>query len=183
MEITCPTHPTPSSPPVSPSGSPMTSSSPETAPPTPPCIATSVPSRLSWHGPNLLLSLPHVKFYVFFYFSLHQRPRPPFIACLKHLCRQLRGSTIWLYVDRARWHKGEEVGHLFVRTHRRLRLRFLPPYQPQLNPQERIWRQVRYEATTNCWFESLDHVWDTVQRTTRCWSWSPHKIRRLCQII
>ena len=24
------------------------------------------PSRLSWHGPNLLLSLPHVKFYVFF---------------------------------------------------------------------------------------------------------------------
>jgi hypothetical protein len=59
-----------------PSGAPMPSSSPETAPPAPPCIPTSVPSRLSWHGPNLLLSLPRAKFYVSFYFSLHQRPHP-----------------------------------------------------------------------------------------------------------
>ena len=42
--------------------------------PTPPCIPTSVPSRLSWHGPNLLLSLPRVKFDASFYFSLPQRP-------------------------------------------------------------------------------------------------------------
>src|SRR5512136_93423 len=42
MQITCPTHPTPSFPPVSPSGSPRTSSSPETAPPKPPYIPTSV---------------------------------------------------------------------------------------------------------------------------------------------
>src|SRR4030043_1281241 len=74
MQITCSIHPTPSSPPVSPSASPMPSSSPETAPPTPPCIPTSAPCCLSWHDPNLLLSLPHVKFYVSFYFSLHQRP-------------------------------------------------------------------------------------------------------------
>ena len=59
-------------------------------------------------------------------------------------------------------------------------LRYLPSYQPGLNPQERIWRQVRYEATTNRWFETLDFVWDTVQRTTR--TWTPNKVRRLCQI-
>ena len=40
--------------------------------------------------------------------------------------------------------------------------------------------QIRYEATTNCWFETLDLVWDTIQRTTR--TWTPNKIRRLCQI-
>src|SRR4030042_1571259 len=74
MQITCPIHLTPSSPPVSPSASPMPSSSPETAPLTPPCIPTSVPSRLSWYGPNLFLSLPPVKFHVSIYFSLHQRP-------------------------------------------------------------------------------------------------------------
>jgi DDE superfamily endonuclease len=105
--------------------------------------------------------------------------RGGFITCLKDLYHRLRGYTIWLYVDRARWHKGEEVD-LFVRTHMRLRLRYLPSYQPGLNPQERIWRQVRYETTTNCWFETLDLVWDTVQRTTR--TWTPNKIRRLCQI-
>lgn len=105
--------------------------------------------------------------------------REGFIACLKHLYRRLRGYSIWLYVDRARWHKGDEID-LFVRTHMRLRLKYLPSYQPGLNPQERIWRQVRYETTTNCWFETLDLVWDTIQRTTR--TWTSFKIKRLCQI-
>ncbi len=36
--------------------------------------------------------------------------------------------------------------------------------------QERIWRRIRYEATTNRWFETLDDVWDTVQRTTGAWT-------------
>jgi hypothetical protein len=105
--------------------------------------------------------------------------REGFITCLKDLYSRLRGYTIWLYVDRARWHKGDEID-LFVRTHMRLRLKYLPSYQPGLNAQERIWRQVRYEATTNCWFETLDLVWDTVQRTTR--TWTSIKIKRLCQI-
>jgi len=66
-----------------------------------------------------------------------QGNREGFIECLKHLYRRLRGYTIHLYVDGAQWHKGEEVD-LFVRTHRRLHLEYLPPYQPGLNVQERI---------------------------------------------
>jgi transposase len=98
---------------------------------------------------------------------------------LRHLYRRLRGYTIWLYVDRASWHRGVEV-EAFLNTHLRLRLDYLPCYQPALNPQERIWRRVRYEATTNRWFEDLDAIWTTVHRTTH--SWSPQKIRRLCHI-
>lgn len=108
-----------------------------------------------------------------------QGDREGFIAYLKHLYRRLQGYTIWLYVDRARWHKGEEV-NLFIRTHMRLRLTYLQSYQPALNPQERIWRQVQYEATANCWFKALDLVWDTVQQTTR--TWTSNKIKHLCQI-
>ncbi len=69
---------------------------------------------------------------------------------------------------------------LFVKAHPRLHLTYLPPYQPALNAQERLWRQVRYEATTNRWFEDLDALWETVQSTTR--SWGPNKIKRLCKI-
>jgi hypothetical protein len=69
---------------------------------------------------------------------------------------------------------------LFVQTHIRLRLEYLPAYQPSLNLQERIWRQVRYQAITNRWFESLDATWEAVQKTTR--SWSPQKIKQLCYI-
>jgi len=105
--------------------------------------------------------------------------RQGFLEGLRHLYRRLRGYTIWLYVDRARWHKGEPV-QKFLRTHPRLHLDYLPPYQPGLNPQERIWRQIRFEATTNRWFGTLEEVWTTVQKTTQ--PWSQHKVRRLCNI-
>ena len=108
-----------------------------------------------------------------------QGNREGFIECLRHLYQRLRGYTIYLYLDGARWHKGEQVD-LFVRTHRRLHLKYLPPYQPGLNAQERIWRQVRYEATTNTWSQTLDETWIRIQRTTR--SWSPNKIKQLCKI-
>lgn len=108
-----------------------------------------------------------------------QGNRAGFLIGLRQLYRRLRGYTIWLYVDGAVWHRGDEVTR-FLQTHPRLRLDYLPPYQPGLNPQERIWRRVRYEATTNRWFETLDAVWDTVRRTTH--SWSPQKVKRLCHI-
>lgn len=105
--------------------------------------------------------------------------RQGFLEVLQHLYGRLRGYTIWLYVDRAPWHKGKPVGD-FLRTHPRMHLHYLPPYQPGLNPQERIWRQIRFEATTNRWFEDFEDLWTTVQTTTR--AWSQHKIRRLCNI-
>lgn len=105
--------------------------------------------------------------------------RAGFLRGLRHLYRRLRGYTIWLYVDRASWHRGAEVER-FLKTHGRLRVDYLPRYQPALNPQERIWRRVRYEATTTRWFEDLDAIWETIRKTTH--SWSPHKIKRLCHI-
>lgn len=105
--------------------------------------------------------------------------RAGFLKVLRHLYRRLHGYTIWLYVDRARWHKGEPVEQ-FLPAHPRLRLEYLPPYQPGLNMQERIWRQIRYEATTNRCFDNVDLIRSTVQKTMR--SWSPVKIRRLCNM-
>jgi len=108
-----------------------------------------------------------------------QGNRDGFLMVLRQLYRRLRGYTLWLYVDGAVWHRGDAVTQ-FLRTHPRLRLRYLPPYQPALNPQERIWRRIRYEATTNHWSPTLEATWDRIRRTTR--SWSPQKITRLCHV-
>lgn len=105
--------------------------------------------------------------------------RKGFIKVLRQLYNRLKGYTIWLYVDGARWHKGDPV-ETFLKKHPRLHLEYLPPYQPGLNVQERIWRRLRYEATTNRWFDGLCVIWTTVQKTTR--SWSVQKIRRLCSL-
>jgi len=103
-----------------------------------------------------------------------------FLTTLRHLRCALRGYTIWLYVDRAVWHRGDEV-KTFLASHRDVRLQYLPTYQPGLNAQERIWRQVRYDATTNQYFETLDGVWNAVRTRTR--RWSPSMVRRLCHIF
>jgi len=102
-----------------------------------------------------------------------------FLAALRHLRRALRGYTVWLYVDRAVWHRGDEV-KAFLASHRDVHLDYLPTYHPGLNVQGRIWRQTRYEATTNHYFEQLDDVWDAVRTRTR--RWSPSMVRRLCHI-
>jgi transposase len=102
-----------------------------------------------------------------------------FLATMRHLRRALRGYMIWLYVDRAVWHRGDEV-RTFLASHRDVRLVYLPTYQPGLNAQERIWRQTRYDATTNQYFAKLDDIWDAVRTGTR--RWSPSMVRRLCHI-
>ena len=108
-----------------------------------------------------------------------QGNREGFLLCLRQLCLRLRGYKIWLYLDKARWHQGTEVD-LFVQSHQRLQLEYLPCYQPGLNLQERIWRQIRYEVTTNRWFATLEETWVTVQKTTH--SWTQAKIKRLCNV-
>lgn len=104
--------------------------------------------------------------------------REGFLACLRHLLRRLPRLTLYLYVDQASWHKGDEVTR-FLKRHPRLIMDYLPRYQPALNAQERVWRRVRYETTTNRWFDDLESTWEQVQKTTR--SWSRGKIKRLCQ--
>lgn len=105
--------------------------------------------------------------------------REGFLNVLRHMYKSLKGYTIWLYVDRARWHKGEPIEH-FLKKHPRLHIEYLPAYQPGLNMQERIWRRIRYESTTNRWFDNLDTLWRVVRKTTH--SWTRQKIYRLCNI-
>ena len=102
-----------------------------------------------------------------------------FLQVLRHMLRKLPGYEVWLYVDRATWHRGDDVT-LFVQSHTQLHLEYLPPYQPALNPQERVWRQTRYEVTKNTWFPDLDSIHTRIIQRTR--HWSPKKIKRLYNI-
>ena len=102
-----------------------------------------------------------------------------FLEILQHIWKKLSSYDIWLYVDRAPWHKSEKV-QLFLESHKEIHLGYLPSYQPALNPQERIWRQGRYEVTRNTWFYDLDTIHEKFHKTI-C-HWSPKKIKLLCKI-
>jgi len=104
--------------------------------------------------------------------------RECFLKCLRDIRKKLRGFRVWLYIDGARWHKGESI-EMFCRKYR-FHCEYLPPYQPSCNPQERIWKRIRYEATTNRWIGTIDETWIAVYKTFH--SWSPDKLKRLCHI-
>ncbi len=46
-------------------------------------------------------------------------------------------------VDGHSIHKAKRVSEYVASTHGRLELHFLPPYSPQLNPDEQVWKNVK----------------------------------------
>ncbi len=60
---------------------------------------------------------------------------------LRHLLKHLRGFVIVVW-DNGRCHKGD-VMRAFLRRCNRIRLEALPPYAPELNPDEGVWNQTR----------------------------------------
>ena len=91
----------------------------------------------------------------------------------------MAGWKIFLYVDGASWHKGPWVKQ-FLKEHVNLILEYLPPYHPELNPQERIWRMIRYEVTTNRYYISVDAIQRSIRHQQ--YRWKPKKFRSLCRV-
>ena len=56
-------------------------------------------------------------------------------------------------MDRAPWHKALKVPSNISTI-------YLPPYSPELNPQENIWEYLKNNFLSNVVFEDLDHVTD-----------------------
>ena len=56
----------------------------------------------------------------------------------------------------------------------------LPPYSPDLNPIEQVWRITRREKTHNRYFESLDKITDVLDDYFDCFSTPNDQLRSLC---
>ena len=72
---------------------------------------------------------------------------------LKELSRQFPNDIILLCCDGAAWHKSKnlEVPENIV-------LFYIPPYTPEMNPIEQIWKEIRKRGFRNEVFPTLDKV-------------------------
>ncbi len=77
------------------------------------------------------------------YYRLHSNNIRQEEVCefLRHLLRHLRGPVIVVW-DNYRIHKAKAVSDL-CRRFARLHLESLPPYAPELNPDEGVWNQLK----------------------------------------
>jgi len=106
-----------------------------------------------------------------------------FLAFLKALLRRrVRGKKMMLITDNAAYHHAAGLNGWLEANCNVVELVFLPPYSPELNPIERVWKLLRRLCTHNEYFPELELLENALTRQLRQW-WRPNAVlRRLCCI-
>jgi transposase len=86
------------------------------------------------------------------------------VEFLDHLLHHLRGHIVLLW-DRGLPHRAKCVG-LYLHKHPRLHIHLLPPYAPELNPDEHVWRQMKH-ALANSIPRDVRHLRRQLNRPLR----------------
>lgn len=89
-----------------------------------------------------------------------------FLAFLKQLVRKYDGRKVFLIIDNAPCHNLPPEGKEWLRANRkRIDLFRLPPYSPEFNPMEPVWKKTRRMTTHNRFYSSVCER-DAALRTT-----------------
>ena len=80
-----------------------------------------------------------------------------------------RAQVIHLVLDNYVIHKSSQTLKALARWDGRIQLHFLPPYSPEHNPIERLWKQLHDNVTRNHQHQSMPSLWNAVvQFLTDC---------------
>jgi transposase len=92
------------------------------------------------------------------------------------------GRLMVLVLDNARWHHAKLIQPWLIEHRHMIQLDFLPPYSPELNPIERVWKLTRRLCTHNRYFPHMDDLTSAVSQQFVPWL-SPNDIlRKLCAV-
>jgi transposase len=76
------------------------------------------------------------------------------VILLEEMMRKQPLGLLYIILDNARYYRSEIV-QSFVRKNKRIRLVFLPPYSPNLNVIERLWKFFKKNITYNTYYEKF----------------------------
>lgn len=107
-----------------------------------------------------------------------------FFSFLQKLLRHHQhGRKMVVILDNARWHHARLL-RPWLHAHRdMLQLIFLPPYSPEMNHAERVWKLTRTLCTHNRYFAELEELIEAVSNQFDEWYEPNDTLRRLCAII
>jgi transposase len=77
---------------------------------------------------------------------------------LAWMAERLDGRRCILIMDRAGWHVSRDI-----EAPPNIRIVLLPPYSPELNPVERLWRRLKRHAVLNRLHLTLESVMESVE--------------------
>jgi len=93
------------------------------------------------------------------------------------------GRRVLVLSDNARYHHAKLHAEWRQDCSGKFSLLFLPPYSPDLNPIERVWKLTRRLATHNRYFEKIEQVAEAVETIFVNWRKPNSTLKKLCAII
>jgi len=96
---------------------------------------------------------------------------------LNTLAKQQSDERIILCMDKAGWHTTQQL-----QVPDNIIIWFLPPYSPELNPVELIWRELRAKYFNNKTFETMNHLDDHLVYAINDFTKDKEKIKSLTKI-
>jgi Transposase and inactivated derivatives len=93
---------------------------------------------------------------------------------LDEVSRRHQNEHILMFVDQAGWHTSKGL-----KVPSNMELAYLPPYSPELNPEEQIWDELREKFFANKIFKSLNAVMDNAVKALQSLEALPDKIKSI----
>lgn len=94
-----------------------------------------------------------------------------------------KDKKITLIVDNAAPHRSDQIKKFIKKNKDDIEIIFLPPYSPDLNPQEMVWRDLRASKTHNKFFDTLINLEETLCKYLKKFSVPNEKLRILCNFF
>ena len=101
-----------------------------------------------------------------------------FAGFLKQIMKHYKGREVFLVMDGATYHGGEAV-RTFEKKHPNIHLVRQPAKSPNLNPIEKLWKEVKRNFTHNCYFKDKKALKSAVRRGLRFFQTCSEKVKSL----
>ncbi|HUZ06335.1 MAG TPA: transposase [Candidatus Paceibacterota bacterium] len=102
-----------------------------------------------------------------------------FLCLLRQRSRRA-GRRVVVITDNAKYHHAKLHAEWRAEQDPEFVLSYLPPYSPDLNPIERVWKLTRRLCLHNRYFPTLTGVVEAVERQFADWKQPNESLRRLC---
>lgn len=98
---------------------------------------------------------------------------------LKHIVNRFKGEKVFMILDNVRYHHARSIRDWLEKNSDKIELNFLPPYSPNLNPIEKVWKKVKRDSVHNKYFRKLEELRMTVFRRFNRIQGNPASVRNL----
>ena len=94
-----------------------------------------------------------------------------------------QGKKFVMILDNARPHHAKKVTEYVEENIQNIEFLFLPPYSPDLNPAENIWKLLRKKATHNVYFDNLKFLYMKIKKRLDEFSIPDEARLKYCEVI